>query len=187
MADTKDLHRRALDHFGELVHQVGEDQWSLDTPCADWDVRELVHHLVYENRWMPPLLAGGTIAEVGTALDGDLLGDDPVASWDESATAAAASVDEVPLDRIVHLSYGHVPARHYVNEVFTDLAIHGWDLARAIGADETIDPEFVELLYEKTAPHEDALKASGLFGPKVVPPDGADLQTRLLAIYGRVA
>jgi hypothetical protein len=45
----------------------------------------------------------------------------------------------------------------------------------------------VEALYERIAPVEDGLKASGLFGPKVMPPEGADLQTRLLAVAGRVA
>ena len=187
MADPKDLHRRALEHFGELVRSVRDDQWSSQTPCDGWDVRTLVNHLTAENLWMPPLLAGGTIAEVGSALDGDVLGEDPKRAWDDSAAGAARAVAEVRLDRTVHLSYGDVPARHYVNEVFTDLAIHGWDLARGIGADETIDPEFVELIYAHAAPHERDMKASGLFGPTVTPPEGADLQTRLLAVFGRVA
>ena len=45
------------------------------------------------------------------------------------------------MDRTTHLSYGDVPGRDYVFEVFTDLTIHGWDLARGIGADEQIDPD----------------------------------------------
>ena len=93
----------------------------------------------------------------------------------------------VSLDAIVHLSYGDMPAQHYISEVMTDLAIHGWDLARAIGDDEVIDPEIVELLHGELKPKEDELKSTGLFGPKVEAPPGADKQTQVLAIFGRVA
>ena len=72
-------------------------------------------------------------------------------------------------------------------EVFNDLAIHGWDLARAIGADETIDPTYVAVIDEKVGPAIADLKASGQYGDEVIPPDGADAQTRLLAMFGRVA
>jgi uncharacterized protein (TIGR03086 family) len=187
MAEVKELYDRALKRYGELVHAIRDDQWHDPTPCTEWDVRVLVNHLVSENLWMPPLLEGKTIGDVGSSLDGDLLGEDPKAAWDRSAEKAGRAVRAAPLDRTVHLSYGEAPAEHYVSEVFTDLTIHGWDLARAIGADEAIDPESVELLYERYKPIEDGLKASGLFGPKVVPPPGADTQTQLLAVFGRVA
>jgi uncharacterized protein (TIGR03086 family) len=74
-----------------------------------------------------------------------------------------------------------------VFEVFNDLAIHGWDLARAIGADETIDPMYVAAISERLGPVIADLKASGQYGDEVIPPDGADAQTRLLAMFGRVA
>jgi uncharacterized protein (TIGR03086 family) len=100
---------------------------------------------------------------------------------------AVKSVRAVPLDRSVHLSYGDVPARHYAFELATDHLIHAWDLARAIGGNESLDQDLVELVYRKMKPKEDALKASGLFGKRVEPPEDADQQTRLLAVYGRVA
>jgi uncharacterized protein (TIGR03086 family) len=187
MPDVKELYRRALERFGQHVHQVRDDQWHGPTPCTEWDVRVLVNHLVSENLWMPPLLIGKKIADVGDRFDGDMLGDDPKSAWDQSAKESAAAVRSAPLDVTVHLSYGDVPARHYVNEVMTDLAIHGWDLARAIGADEAIDPEIVDLLHAELKPKEDGLKATGLFGPKVVAPPGSDKQTQLLALFGRVA
>lgn len=187
MADVKDLFHRALDRYGQLVHSVRDDQWHDQTPCTLWDVRMLVNHLVSENLWMPPLLGGKTIADVGDAFEGDLLGDTPRSAWDDSADRVIEAVSAAPLDRTVHLSYGDVPAEHYVFELFTDLTIHGWDLARSIGADETLDPDSVDLLYSHYKPREDALKASGLFGEKIVPPPGADTQTELLAVFGREA
>lgn len=187
MTGPKDLHARALERYGQLVHAIGDHQWHDPTPCSEWDVRVLVHHLVSENLWMPPLLDGKTIREVGDALKGDLLGEDPKAAWDRSAEEAGRAVLAAPLDKTVQLSYGPAPAEHYISEVYADLIIHGWDLARAIGADETIDPESVDILYERYKPMEDGMKASGLFGPKVEPPPGADKQTQLLAVFGRVA
>lgn len=186
--NTRHLYTRALEQFGEKVNAVGDDQWSNATPCSAWDVRALVNHLVNENLWVPPLLEGSTIEHVGDRFDGDQLGADPVEAWDASAKGALAAVaDPAAMSRTVHLSYGDRPARDYVNEMFTDLAIHGWDLARGIGADEAIDREFVEVLYAGAAPMEDALKSYGVYGEKVRPPEGADTQTKLLAIFGRVA
>jgi uncharacterized protein (TIGR03086 family) len=188
MMSMRDRYERALALFGDKVAAVRDDQWSNPTPCSEWDVRALVNHLVYENLWVPPLLAGRTIAEVGDRFDGDVLGDEPNAAWSSSAAAALAAISEPEaMERVVHLSFGDRIAREYAEELFTDLVIHGWDLARGIGADEAIEPEFVDMLYAAVAPQEDALKASGLFGDVVVPPEGSDIQTRLLAIFGRVA
>ena len=87
--DVVTLHQAAVAGFGTLVHAVGPDQWTSPTPCAGWSVRELVNHVVGENRWAGQLLNGATVAEVGSRFDGDLLGDDPVAAWEESAAEAS--------------------------------------------------------------------------------------------------
>ena len=79
--DVREFHRRGLEWFGANVRIIGEDQWRLPTPCTEWDVRALVSHLVYETRWVPPLLEGRTIQEVGDSFEGDLLGDDPKGAW----------------------------------------------------------------------------------------------------------
>ena len=74
-----ELHRRAADRFAGLVHSVRAEQWQLPTPCAAWDVRALVNHVVGESRWVVPLFEGQTVSAVGDLLDGDLLGADPPA------------------------------------------------------------------------------------------------------------
>ncbi len=185
---SRELFVRALEHFGTLVHQVSDDAWTGPTPCTEWDVRALVHHLVNEISWMTPLLGGRSVGEVGDTLSGDLLGDDPVASWNTTAAGTLAAVNaDGAMELVIHLSRRDTTGADYTFEVFNDLAIHGWDLARAIGADETIDPAFVAIIDERMAPVIADLKASGQHGDEVVPPDGADAQTRLLALFGRVA
>lgn len=184
--DLLDIHSEALSEFGRRVHAVGPGQWHDPTPCDDWDVRGLVGHLVYEQLWVPPLLAGQTVAQVGDRFDGDNLGSDPVGAWETAADAAhAAFAEPGALDRDVHLSYGTRSARHYLLEMVSDLVVHAWDLARGIGADEHLSPRLVELVYEHTAPQVSNLAASGLFAPPVPVPDDADPQTKLIAMYGR--
>ena len=77
MSDIVSLFQRAVDEFDKRVQAVLEDQWDGGTPCTEWTVRDLVNHVVNEDRWVKPLIEGKTIDEVGSALDGDLLGDDP--------------------------------------------------------------------------------------------------------------
>jgi len=184
--DVQDLHRRATDAFGARVQATGEDQWQLPTPCDGWDVRALVNHLVSENLWTPPLLDGRTVAEVGDRFEGDLLGSDPKAAWKDSAGQALAAVAAPGvLDRTTHLSFGDTPAREYLMQLFADLLVHGWDLARAIGTDERLDPELVEACAAWFAPIEGAYRAAGAIGPRPELPPDADPQARLLAMFGR--
>jgi uncharacterized protein (TIGR03086 family) len=184
--DVQDLYRRAVEAFGERVHAVRDDQWDAHTPCSEWNVRTLVNHLVYENRWAPPRFEGMTIEEVGDQFEGDLLGDDPGAAWDDSAEEAVAAVtDDGALERTVHLSFGDVPGREYALQLFADTLVHGWDLARAIGADERMEPELIDACAAWFAGVEDAYRGAGAVGPRPAIPEDADPQTRLLAMFGR--
>jgi uncharacterized protein (TIGR03086 family) len=178
---------RAVHDFGATVHAVGQDQWSNQTPCTEWDVRALVNHLVNEALWVRPLLGGMTVAQVGDRFDGDLLGGDPAGAWERSAEdAVGAASAEGATERTVHVSSGDISAGEYLHEVFTDLVIHRWDLARAIGADDTIDPVYAATIYERMKPMEDQMKSWGAYGDRIEVRDGADTQTRLLALFGRV-
>ena len=129
-----DLYRRCADVFGAVVAQIGADQLDRPTPCGSWDVRTVLNHVVGEALWLPVLLSGHTIAEVGDRFAGDLLGRDPVGSWraaDLAAREAATAVDEA---RPIALSYGTVPAEEYLRQVAADHLVHAWDLAQGIGA-----------------------------------------------------
>jgi uncharacterized protein (TIGR03086 family) len=187
-ADQAELHRRAVEEFGSRVGAVADDQWELPTPCSDWSVRQLVNHLVYENRWTVPLMGGGTIAEVGDRYEGDLLGDEPRKAWAESSAEAVAAVQaDGALERTVDLSSGPTPATEYVSQLFADHLIHAWDLARAVGADDRLDPELVEACAAWFAAMEPHYRAAGAIGARPETPPGADAQTILLAAFGRTA
>ena len=186
VSDIATLHRRALDRTRLVVSGIGPDQLDLPTPDQEWDVRALLNHVVAGNLWAAELAAGKTIDEVGDRLDGDVLGDDPLAAYDRSASAARAAF-EAPgaLDAACAVSYGPVPGSVYAGHRFIDVFIHGWDLARATGQDPSLDPELVAACTEVLEPQLAMLQGSGLFGTPVEVPARADAQTRLLASLGR--
>lgn len=186
MTDLVAVYGQAVAGFGGLVGAIGADQWGSSTPNTEWDVRALVSHVLVENLWVPPLLDGMTIAEVGDRLDGDQLGDDPGAAWAAATQAAVAAVGkEGVLDETVHLSFGDFPGSGYVSQLVCDHLIHAWDLARAIGANEQMDGELVEFVTAFLTPQAEDWRAGGAFGPKVDLPAGADAQSQLLALTGR--
>ncbi|HUH08382.1 MAG TPA: maleylpyruvate isomerase family mycothiol-dependent enzyme, partial [Egibacteraceae bacterium] len=119
--DVPDLHRRAVDSFGERVRLIGDDQWHMPTPCSDWDVRDLVHHLTYEAAWTPAMFAGMTIAEAGDRFEGDLLGHEPQQAWERVSAPAVAAVNEPgAMQRTVHLSFGDFSGEFYAGQLFAD-------------------------------------------------------------------
>lgn len=154
-------------------------------------MRTLVHHLLSEQRWVPPLFEGLTIEQVGDRFEGDLLGGDAsawpglLASAIEEAHAAVAQPGA--LDRTVHLSYGDASGQEYVLQLTADLAIHAWDLARATGQDGTLDPGAVALLLPWTEANAGLLAASGMFGSRIDAGPGAPDDVRLLGLLGRRA
>jgi uncharacterized protein (TIGR03086 family) len=179
------LYRRASAEFTDRAHHIG-DRWGALTPCPGWDVRELVHHLVEEERWAPPLFAGETVDQVGGRFDGDLLGDDLVAALDGAEAAAVAAVTaQGALERTVHLSFGDHPGREYAMQLAADHLVHAWDLARAIGADEDLDPAAVDVVRSWFVTMEPRYRELGVIGPQAVAPAGSGAQGELLAMFGR--
>lgn len=177
--------RRASEGFEERARQIGEQQWSAATPCTEWNVRMLVNHVAGEYLWVPEMLAGRTIAEVGDRLDGDLLGDDPLEALISARQAALDAIDAPEaLATTVHLSFGDLPAGEYVKQMALDSVIHSWDLAHGIGADERLDPELVELCYADMQATAEDWRSAGVFGPEKAPPDDTT-QAKLLALTGR--
>lgn len=188
MAEPVELFRKALDEFDRRVKNVDDSQWQAPTPCDEWDVKALVHHVVYEAVWAPPLLGGQTVEEVGDRFEGDILGSDPKAAWAAGSRDAMAAVERPgAMTDIVHLSFGDMPGEAYLMQLTTDMAVHAWDLARATGADESLDGEVVAACLAEVERHEDMLRGSGMFGEKIEVPADAGAQARLLGLLGRTA
>lgn len=182
--DIVELHRRAVAEFVRQVDAVRADQWGAPTPCEDWDVRDLVNHVVGEERWTVPLMAGRTIEEVGDSLDGDLLGDNPAVAAKQAAGAAQDALAEgIPREATVQLSYGEESAAEYAYQLAADHLVHGWDLAVAIGGTTQFDPEVVEAVASWFGDREELYRHGGAIGPRM---DGFSSATdSLIGAFGR--
>jgi uncharacterized protein (TIGR03086 family) len=181
--DAKALHRRTVEHWTERAAAVGDDQWDLPTPCARWTVRDLVNHVVGEELWTVPLVAGATMDEVGSRFDGDVLGSDPTAVARSAAVAAVAAVDGAADDVEVHLSFGDTDLEEYLFQLAADHLVHGWDLAVATGGPTALDPDVVEAVSAWFREREELYRAGGAIGPRQA--STGDSAADLLAAFGR--
>lgn len=186
--DVQERFDRAVAGFQRALDAVADDAWTAPTPCTEWDVRALTNHVCSEQRWLAALVGGQSMAEVSSSLDGDLLGDDPVASFAEAAADARAALEALPsLSLTVELSGGPTAVQRYCDEVGADTLIHTWDLARAVGADERLPADLVDVAAVVVEPWIAPQGIPGVFAAALDVPDDADAQTRLLAALGRRA
>lgn len=185
--DAKDFIRSALVQAEPCINEIQQFQMSNPTPCSEWDLSELLKHLIGELLWIPDLLAGKTIAEVGDRYDGDIIGKDPQSAWQRASHAALEALAGVKLSTKVHLSYGDVSVEYYINEVACDVLIHGWDVAQSIGCNQIFGKELTLNALALIRPKAQKLADSGLFGYPIKTTEKDDIQTQLLALVGRRA
>lgn len=181
----KPLLETAIDTAERVMEHIEKGQFDLPTPCSEWNLKQLLNHLYNELAWVPELLAGKTIEQVGGILDGDLVGDDPAKAWRRYADAARKAAAAASPDEVVHLSYGNRPARYYLNEVGGDVVVHVWDIAKAIGQPFAIPTDLAEAIYEQTKGQADEWRKVGLLGAAKPVAPGASAEAKLLALFGR--
>ncbi len=172
------LLERALAHAQAAVERVGPEQRSAATPCHSWDVRALVNHLIDDTRAFLEMVSGSPYQR----LELDLAPEE----WADRLRAGGASLvkawrDAGPLGE---------PERSRLNQNITEFALHGWDVAVAIGQPAAIDPDVAEraLTWGRGAlkPEYRGDEASGMaFGLEVTVPADASETDRLVAFFGR--
>lgn len=178
-------YRRSVEFWKVTVLEVSDD-WSKPTPCSEWNVRALVNHVVSEDRWTRPLVEGMTIAEVGDAFDGDLLGEDPKGAARAAAEDAMTAVAErLPAGGKVHLSYGDEDIDEYIRQMVADHLIHGWDLAVATRQNRKLDPELVAEVAEWFRNREEMYRSGGAIAVRPQSVAGGNPQADLLIAFGR--
>ena len=186
--DVPALFARAVAEFDRRVQLIRDDQWTNPTPCTEWSVRDLVNHMVTENLWVPGLLDGKTIDELGgpDVFHDDNLGTDPKGAWSDASQRAIKAVHrDGAMETTAHLSFGDFPGSFYALQLLGDHVIHAWDLAKGVQDDDTLDQEMVHFVYNGLLPYADSLSEGGSFAPPLAVPGDADTQTKLLGLVGR--
>lgn len=181
MSEISERYRRVAGQFTERVRAVPADAWDNAAPCEGWVARDVVGHLT---EWLPGFFVERWSLDAPPVPSVD---DDPAAAW-----AVVDGVIRVALDDPAVAAQkrdtpmGPMSFEDAVEMICTtDVLVHTWDLARATGLDETLDAEAVHRYVEGMEPADEAMRASGHYGPRVPVPDDADEQTRLIAFCGR--
>ena len=177
--DPAERHRVVTAGFTSRVR--GTSDWDAPAPVPGWRARDVVGHLV---EWFPHFLNSAT----GLVLDrGPSPAEDPVAAWQVHADAVQRLLDGPEASTpFRHAMVGEMPLPVAVDRFYTtDVFMHTWDLARATGQDDRLDPEFCALLLAGMEPMEAVIRSSGQYGPRVPVKDDADAQAKMLAFIGR--
>lgn len=180
MSEPAARHRAHAATFGDRVR--GTAAWDGPSPVPEWTARDVVRHLT---EWFPPFLAAGTGIQLGA---GPTVDEDPAAAWEHQSTSIQAILDD-PASATVTFAHPHIPPcplpeaidRFYTTDVF----MHTWDLARATGQDDGLDPAESADLLAGMEPMDEMLRASGQYGPRQPVADDADPTSRLMAFVGR--
>ncbi|QBJ96881.1 TIGR03086 family protein [Rhodococcus sp. ABRD24] len=179
---TPDLYRRLAAALTDRIDAVPADRWESPSPCDGWSTRDVVAHIVETQAHM--------MGVVGLSIpEGPSTETDPAAAWHHTRNAVQAILDDPSK---ASLEYdGHFGRTDLSSTVRTfycfDLIVHGWDIARAAGLDETIPAEDLALADAVIAQLGDSLRMDGVCGPAIAVPAEADHQTRVLAALGRSA
>lgn len=176
-----DSFRRTNEAFAARVHGADPERWDDPAPCEGWVARDVVRHLV---EWLPAFLSSGAGVELDPVPSVD---EDPVAAWDAFAAQVQALLDDPATATKTYTGPpGTHPLDRAIDQFFTsDVFLHTWDLARATGQDETLDPERCAAMLAGMEPWDEALRSSGHYGPRVPVADDADPTTKLMAFIGR--
>ena len=160
--------------------------WSTGHRSASLTVRDIVRRHAYDEAWIPDLLAGRTIDEVGDRWKSVLDSDDPIGSYDAIHDAATAAMSAPGLDQgmTLHFSYGDYPFHEGILHPTSYRAFQSWQIARLVGSDFHLPAELIAGLNELLLPMVPMLRGFGVFPPEQEPPAGADDETRLLCAVG---
>ena len=182
MTEVSERYRRLGDAFAAKIAAVPADRWASPSPCTEWTARDIVRHVITTQG----LFLGFVNRELGDIPSVD---DDPAAAWDAARAVVVADLEDperaaAEFQGFQGTSTFEAGVDRFLN---FDLVVHGWDLARAAGLDERIDPDDLARVKGAAEAFGPAMRGPQAFGPELEPPAGADEQTKVLAFLGRRA
>jgi uncharacterized protein (TIGR03086 family) len=191
--DLREADAAAVRHTVRLVAPVTEDDLGRPTPCAGWDLGALLTHMTVQHRGFAAAAEGRGADPEAWRMPGDRRPPDLVREHAAAAEAviaafAPADVPDRPFTLPEFSDPGPYPGRLAVGFHLVDYVVHGWDVARALGADFRPDPGTVRLTVPiaRAVPGGEARRRPGAaFAPGLTVPPGADELTEILLLLGR--
>lgn len=137
------MYERSLADAVTIIRQVSADALSRPTPCSDWNLRQLLTHMVGQNDGFVMAVAEGD-APVSAYERTELSDDEVQPEWERSAAALHEAFGNADMDGPVHaVGFGSLTARVVLRMIVLDTIMHTWDVASALGADYRPDDELV--------------------------------------------
>lgn len=177
------------------IRATPHERWRAPSPCQGWNAQDVVAHVINGHRGIlamvtgqPPVAADGV--GVSPMADAPKVepGTDLALAYEHCRNAmySMLSDPERATTRLPGGPLGPVPVEQAADIIGSlELLVHTWDLARAVGGDEKLDPELTARTHEALLPHYAALQATGAFQPSIPAPGDADPQTVFLRFVGR--
>lgn len=184
--DPRPQLRAALDQTQRHVDAVQPAHLDQPTPCAEYDARTLLAHLVAVLRKLTVVGQGGDMTQVTDPAD------DPVDDWSDAFRCARAEFDQVWLaDSMLVTSYalawGTMTGNGLLDAYAHEFTVHAWDLSRVTGRGDELDPLLAKAAFDwfsRNVPADDRAKDCP-FAPPVAVADDANAYTRLAGFVGR--
>ena len=159
---------QSYDQTTKLVAGLTQAELDASSPCAGWDVRATLNHLVGAT-WMFTLVNQGQAADEDA---GDVIGDDASLAVTAAAKEDLASWRQPGAfegDRSVF--FGTFPATGAAMLNLEEVVVHNWDVTKATGLELVIDPAVGQMIYDwgVSIPLDD-FRDHGAFGPEVAVP-----------------
>ena len=180
--------RDAIAVVHALVSGIDEQGWPRPTPCDGWTVHDLVNHVVAGNLLFAGVVDGHeTMQDLRARLPGDHLAPDPAGAF-ATAGDAVVTAFSAPgaLEQTVTVPVGTVPAWVALHLRITEVLVHGWDLAQALGLGISFDDTTVqqELEFGRTFVQQVPRGRKAFAPPEPVAADAPPLD-QLVALLGR--
>ncbi len=139
-----DLDAQVVEATVSLVKQTALLDLDRPTPCAGWTLADLIAHMTAQHYgWIAAAVGHG--ADLAVWQPGPPVAD-PIGEYAEAARRVLETFsDEGVLDREFALAeispVLRFPAAQAISFHFIDYLVHGWDVARSLGADYRPDPD----------------------------------------------
>ena len=183
---TIEQYEGAIGTFRRVLTGVTPDQIGWPTPCASFDVTQLIDHTIGTQHMVTDALQdkGFDMTRVEVARD------EQAAAFDRAAADAVAElVRDGAMDKVVTLPFGTFAAQKLMGLAVLDTFQHAWDLAKATGQDTDLDARLAESLMGLAVEHMAQAPRGdepAPYGPEQPAPAGAPPADRLAAFLGRV-
>lgn len=163
--------------FDHVMRSITPEQWSAQSPCEGWTAADVAKHATGV---LQMIQKGATGAEPAP------LSDDLHAAWVQARDGVLEALDHPGvLHKVVPSPFGEMPTDNLIGVLFVDTLTHTWDLARAVGGDETLDASLVPVADAAIRPMSAGIRGAGMFAEAIADDPADDAQQRFLKLLGR--